>query len=358
MEQQIRERGRGKSKSQIIFGAGFFMVNKVSLNKGMSRYVLVTYGYAFGTLATALLAFLFERNNTCEITIPVWRNIFLLGLLGAVFGRTMCFMGLQYTSQAFGSAVSNIFPAFTFVLAVLFRMEKLDISKHGSQAKIGGTILSFTGATIMTLYKGINVISIHAQGSHNHSTSTSKLSFDKDWIKGSSLLVASELSMAAFYILQTSTVKMYAAPLTLTGLSCLSATLLSTIMTAILDHRAASWRLSWNITLFAPLYNGIMIFGITLYVKILVIQRKGPVFATAFNPLSTIIAAIAGLFILEEVLHLGSIVGAMLTILGLYAILWGKKKEEEISLVHTSIFEQDNIGPKPEIDKGRSNHVV
>ena len=41
--------------------AGFNITSKVSLNKGMSRYVLVTYGYAIGTITTALLAFLFER---------------------------------------------------------------------------------------------------------------------------------------------------------------------------------------------------------------------------------------------------------------------------------------------------------
>lgn len=44
-----------------VFGAGYFVVSKVSLDKGMSRYVLVAYGYAFGTISTALLAFLFER---------------------------------------------------------------------------------------------------------------------------------------------------------------------------------------------------------------------------------------------------------------------------------------------------------
>lgn len=46
--------------SNVCF-AGFNIVSRVSLDKGMSRYVLVVYGHAFGTLATALLAFLFER---------------------------------------------------------------------------------------------------------------------------------------------------------------------------------------------------------------------------------------------------------------------------------------------------------
>lgn len=41
--------------------AGYNLVSKVSLDEGMSRYVLVVYAHAFGTLATAVLAFLFER---------------------------------------------------------------------------------------------------------------------------------------------------------------------------------------------------------------------------------------------------------------------------------------------------------
>lgn len=81
-------------------------------------------------------------------------------------------------------------------------MEKLDLSEHSSRAKIGGTIVSFVGATIMTLYKGIKVISMQAQNNHNQSASALEHSFDKEWIKGSVILVASYLSVAAFYLLQ------------------------------------------------------------------------------------------------------------------------------------------------------------
>ena len=44
--------------------AGFNIISKIYLNKGMSLYVLVTYGQAIGALTTALLAFLFERLYT------------------------------------------------------------------------------------------------------------------------------------------------------------------------------------------------------------------------------------------------------------------------------------------------------
>ncbi|KAM4071366.1 hypothetical protein ACB094_11G057200 [Castanea mollissima] len=307
-----------------VCSAGFSITSKVSLNKGMSRYVLVAYGHAIGTIATALLAFL---KNDSKISFPLVRNLFFLGLLGAVLGRTLFYAGLEQTSPAFASALGNLIPSITFILAVLFRMEKLEISKRGSQAKILGTVVAFSGAALMTLYKGITEISLHTQHSHQPVTQ-SKGFVDKDSVKGSLMLLTSYVSLSAFYILQTITIKMYPAPIKLTSLTCLSGAILSTIMTAILDHKSSSWKLSWNISLLAPIYSGVVIFGITVYVQTLAIRLKGPVFMTAFKPLSTLIVAIMGLLILGDALYIGGVIGATLIILGLYATLWGKEKEK------------------------------
>ncbi|KAF8365047.1 hypothetical protein HHK36_032948 [Tetracentron sinense] len=130
----------------------------------------------------------------------------------------------------------------------------------------------------------------------------------------------------------TVTIKKYPAPISLTSLTCLMGTLQAAVMTLVLEHKASSRRLNWDIRLLAPIYSGIMIFGVTTYVQTLVIRRKGPVFTTAFRPLSTIIVAVMGLVILEEALHLGDIAGSILIFLGLYMILWGKKKEKEKKL--------------------------
>ncbi|KAJ0028039.1 hypothetical protein Pint_36478 [Pistacia integerrima] len=61
-----------------------------------------------------------------------------------------------------------------------------------------------------------------------------------------------------------------------------------------------------------------------MYLQTLVIREKDPVFMTAFRPLATVIVAVMGLLILGEELYLGSIVGSVLIVLGLYAILWQK----------------------------------
>ena len=80
-------------------------------------------------------------------------------------------------------------------------MEKLEISKRGSQAKILGTVVAFSDAALMTLYKGITVISLHTQRS-NQPVTPSKAFIDKDSIKGSLMPVTSYVSLSAFYILQ------------------------------------------------------------------------------------------------------------------------------------------------------------
>lgn len=48
----------------LQFGyAGMNIITKVSLNRGMSHYVLVVYRHAFATAVIAPFAFIFERFN-------------------------------------------------------------------------------------------------------------------------------------------------------------------------------------------------------------------------------------------------------------------------------------------------------
>ncbi|KAK7306449.1 hypothetical protein VNO77_44389 [Canavalia gladiata] len=66
------------------------------------------------------------------------------------------------------------------------------------------------------------------------------------------------------------------------------------------------------------------------------VKNRGPVFTAAFNPLVQIIAAIIDIPVLHEQLHLGSLMGSILVMIGLYILLWGKSKEmlnREIKLV-------------------------
>ncbi|XP_058107366.1 WAT1-related protein At5g07050-like [Magnolia sinica] len=314
----------------LQFGyAGMNIITKVSLNRGMSHYVLVVYRHAFATGAIAPFALILERKVRPKITFPIFMQIFALGLLGPVIDQNLYYAGLKFTSPTFSCAMSNMLPAMTFVMAVLCRMEKVNIKKVRCQAKVVGTIVTVLGAMLMTLYKGPimeMVWSKHIHPRKSYVTDTTGTT-DKDWLKGSILLIIATLSWAAFFILQAITMKKYTAPLSLTSLVCFMGTLQSIAVTFVMEHRPSVWTIGWDMNLLAAAYAGIVSSSIAYYVQGLVMQKRGPVFVTAFSPLMMIIVAIMGSFILAEKIFLGGVLGAILIVAGLYSVLWGKYKE-------------------------------
>ncbi|GLT92494.1 hypothetical protein SLE2022_103290 [Rubroshorea leprosula] len=53
-------------------------------------------------------------------------------------------------------------------------------------------------------------------------------------------------------------------------------------------------------------------------------KERGPVFVTVFSPLCKVIVAVMSSFILAEQMFLGRVIGAIIIIVGLYLVLWGK----------------------------------
>lgn len=67
--------------------------------------------------------------------------------------------------------------------------------------------------------------------------------------------------------------------------------------------------------------------GMAYYVQGVVTRVRGPVFVTSFSPLCMIITAALGSIVLAEQVHLGSIIGAVIIVCGLYTVVWGKSKD-------------------------------
>ncbi|CAA0827514.1 WAT1-related protein [Striga hermonthica] len=318
----------------LQFGyAGMNIITKVSLNKGMSHYVLVVYRHAFATIVIAPFALLLERKVRPKITFTIFMQLFVLGLLGPVIDQNFYYAGLKFTSPTFSCAMSNMLPAMTFIMAVLCRMEKLELKKLRCQAKIIGTIVTVCGAMLMTLYKGhvLNLFwsnyNTHTNNTQNNSNNVKSQASDKDWFKGSILLIFATLSWAAFFILQAITLRKYTAQLSLTAIVCFLGTLQSIAVTFVMEHRTKAWAIGLDMNLLAAAYAGIVSSGIAYYVQGVVMQKRGPVFVTAFSPFMMIIVAIMGSFILAEKIYVGGVLGAVLIVIGLYTVLWGKYKE-------------------------------
>lgn len=307
----------------LQFGyAGMNIITKVSLNRGMSHYVLVVYRHAIATAVIAPFALILERKIRPKMSLMMFMQIFVLGLLGPVIDQNFYYAGLKYTSPTFSCAISNMLPAMTFLMAVICRMEKVDIKKVRCQAKVLGTIVSVAGAMLMTLYKGHVVNLLWSTNSSVPETNS-----DKDWVKGSILLIFATLFWASFFILQAITMRKYTAPLSLTALVCFMGTLQSIAFTFVMEHKPSVWTIGFDINLLAAAYAGIVSSSIAYYVQGVVMEKRGPVFVTAFSPLMMILVAIMGSFILAEKFYIGGILGAMLIVAGLYSVLWGKYKE-------------------------------
>ncbi|KAG2376550.1 WAT1-related protein [Vigna angularis] len=124
------------------------------VSSGMSNFVFVAYSNLFGFCFLLTATTLRYRNRSPPpLNNSIVFRAFLLGFLG-VFIQTLFYIGLGYGSPTLSSATEDLIPAFTFIIAVVFRMEKLDLKLRSSQAKTIGTVVSIAGALTVTLYKG------------------------------------------------------------------------------------------------------------------------------------------------------------------------------------------------------------
>ncbi|KAK1315072.1 WAT1-related protein [Acorus calamus] len=336
-----------KSKSYVAmvflqFGyAGMFIIIMVSLKRGMNHYVLVVYRNIIAAAAVAPFAFFFERKVRPKMTKSIFLKIMALGLLEPVLDQNFYYVGSKCTSASFSAAMFNILPAVTFVLAIIFRMEKIKIKNVRSQAKIIGTTVTIAGAMVMAMYKGPALDLFHTGGQPHHDSSSGGDSpQETNYLEGTLLLLVSSVCWSAFFVLQSHTLKTYPVELSLTAWICFMGAVEGGVVALVMEHEASAWTIHWDARIVAAIYSGVVCSGITYYVQGMVLKERGPVFVTAFNPLCLVIVAILSSFILKEEITLGRVIGAIIIIIGLYAIIWGKSKDHIVS----PLLEDDTKG--------------
>ncbi|KAG6478677.1 WAT1-related protein At2g39510-like [Zingiber officinale] len=301
-----------------------YFVTEASFNRGLNPHIYITYRHLVSTLVMWPLAYFLERKLRPKLTLALLLELCVLSLLGISLTLNMYFASLEYTSPTFVASMVNTIAAMTFIIAILLRFEHLDIKSPRGVAKAVGTLVSLVGVTIMTLYKGPAMRNfwgalIHIQGNAIH----------ESWLKGSILTVASCITWSIWYIMQAVTLKRYPAQLSLTAWMSLIGAAQSAIFTAFVQHKPAAWKIGFDIKLWSILYGGVVCSGLIIYIQLWCTEQKGPVFVTMFNPLSTVMVALLAYFAFGERLFLGSIIGGIIVIVGLYLVLWGKDRDQE-----------------------------
>ncbi|OVA16286.1 Drug/metabolite transporter [Macleaya cordata] len=311
---------------------GVTTLSKAAMLKGMSPFVYVVYYNALGTLLL-LPPFLFYRTKTSQppLSFTLFSALFFIGLIGIGFGQAVAFIGIRHSSPTLSSALANLIPAFTFLLAIIFRMEKVDLRIPSSQAKSLGAIVSISGAFIVTLYKGPPIIlsSTTAPPDHHHQLMLLSSSSQSNWVLGGLLLSFCCFLSAVWNIVQTAVIKEYPSEISVVFISSFIGTIICAIISLIIERDPSAWKLRPGIQLITIVYAAVFATVIRTSVHTWGLHKKGPVYVAMFRPLSIVFAVFTTVTFLGDVLHIGSVVGAIVISLGFYAVMWGKAKEEE-----------------------------
>ncbi|WOL17736.1 WAT1-related protein [Canna indica] len=316
---------------EVLLAVANFLY-KLVLNDGMKSTILVAYRYLFAASFMVPLAFFWERKKRTKMTWKVLMLSFLSGLFGGTLSQHLYLSCIHLTSATFATAMLNITPAITFILAVIFRLESLAIQTVSTQAKIIGTLVGIGGAMILTFYKGIafsfgtthiNLLQyLHNAGQDHPQHDSSNHAI------GSLFGVLTCVSWSIFLIIQAKMNEEYPFHYSSIALLCVMAATQSTVFALCVEKNVMSWRLRFDIRLLTVFYSGVLASGLVFIVMSWCIMKKGPLFASVFSPLMLVVVAILSSFLLVEKMHLGSVVGAAVIVVGLYIVLWGKGKEE------------------------------
>ncbi|CAI0455867.1 unnamed protein product [Linum tenue] len=252
---------RGSQHSQrevltysVMVGTQFSTVGintlfKAATMEGMSPYVSVAYSYGIASLVL-LLPTLFSHRavDVPPLTIPILCRIGLLALTGS--SRLTGFTGLYYSSPTLSSAIGNLCPALTFILAVMFGMEKVVMGTRSSQAKILGTTVSIAGAFVITLYQGPPICITRSGSSSRLGHSLVHSAAAQNWVLGGSLITLQYALVTLWAFLMTQIMRDYPSELTVIFIYNTFVSIIGAVVALIAEGTSSgAWIMSSNTAL-------------------------------------------------------------------------------------------------------------
>ncbi|KAK3151549.1 hypothetical protein QOZ80_3AG0247340 [Eleusine coracana subsp. coracana] len=302
---------------QVIF-ATTLVISKVAFDQGLSTFVYIFYRQVVAAAVLLPLAFALERRNAPALSCRILLKMFLYTFMGSTLGMTLYNTSLKYTSATVGSAFGNSVPVVTFFLALMLRMEVLKLTRQSQDDR---------------------------HGALPHRSSPHRL-------VRRAIVEASEPPppWSTWFILQGLLLKEYPNKLVLTLIQCLFGTVQSGLVAVAIDRDLSKWKLGFDLSLLAVAYSGIVGTAICFYLQTWCVDMKGPVFLVMWNPLSLLLTAFCSSLIGETV-HLGSILGGIVLVGGLYSMLWGKNKEESQNETDGGQEEDEEVEGKETVEK-------
>ncbi|KAI3910730.1 hypothetical protein MKW92_041314 [Papaver armeniacum] len=223
-------------------------------------------------------------------------------------------------------------------------METIGIKRLPGQAKVLGTIVCVGGAMLLSFYRGslINIGKSTLHWRYAEKMVDNNSDGDSSSFLGPLFVALSCVASAGWFIIQTKMNKQFVAPYSTSAIMCGMASVQCVLIAITQEHAIEAWSLASRIRLVACLCSAALGSALALVAMSWCISKRGPLYVSMFSPLLLVIAAVLGWAILDEKLCVGgSVVGSALIVIGLYAVLWGKRKEMEAPTRKTVDNEDD-----------------
>ncbi|KAM3257636.1 hypothetical protein ACQJBY_049759 [Aegilops geniculata] len=322
---------------------------KAMFSRGMNPMVFVAYRQAIATAVLVPITLLANRKRLREIVCigtTGFALVFLASLVGATANQYMYYQGIYLGSSSMATAMTNLIPAITFVLATSVGLESVDLRKPRSVAKIFGTAVCVGGAMVMAFLKGPKLLhdslGVGGAGLDLDDLLLLNSPASRKWVIGALFLVGSSSCWSLWLIIQVPICKSYVDPLTLSAWMCFLSTAQMALLNSFVLPGLDAWKINSLFELMGCVFAGAVGSGVTFYLQSWCITVRGPLYSAMFNPLCTVLTTVLATVILHEQPHIGSLLGAFAVVTGLYIVLWGKAGDAKIrrAAEHTEDLEK------------------
>ncbi|KAJ0252664.1 WAT1-related protein [Hirschfeldia incana] len=224
--------------------------------------------------------------------------------------------------------------------------EKVNLFKIEGLTKVGGTIVCVSGALVMALFRGpalfgdkdadftVNRLIIdRSQPELHHGWLVSSfvgLGLDL-WHVGVICLIGNCMCMAAFIAVQAPVLKKYPAHLSVTAYSYFFGASIMVTSASVFVREPKEWSLTQSeilAVIFAGVFTSALNYGLLTWSNKII----GAALVSLYNPLQPVTSAFLSAIFLGSPIYLGSVVGGVLIISGLYMVTWASYREQ-----HTTV---------------------
>ena len=307
------------------------VIGSLTLSKGVNPIIFALYRELTASICMFLLVFIMLGPSMKNFYIEkedILRFIFLgfCSFVNVVFA----IVSLEYVTATTFSVMQPIIPCIATFISILVGLEQSSIMK------IGGILLSVTGAVVVEAWK--------TKTTTNDDDDINDNEKKKDYIKGYIIILCQVTAMACLIVFQKSILSKYKPAMV--SFTYYSIGAIFTCFVCLIwgyHYKKSEWLfnnliLPWEALIYASLIATVFTFTSISWSA----KKLPPSITTVYWTWQPVGTALLSYVILNEIIHLNEIVGGLLVAIGLIITLTGRQHEIKIHRDYSSVAANDN----------------